>query len=846
MNGVIRFLSSAIRRAPVAVVALGLAMTAVLGAVIPQDEIAPTIESFAPDAPEYTALLEAQERFTATNRSLQVLVQSETGDVMTADAARAIAGAEARILSSPSSAYLADRPDGPIVTFLTPAIRAMEFLGIPLADADDATVAQMYQLALNQMAPEEIDQLGALLPSAVDNPRTDPVESGLMLVFLDTAGLESYEQLEELHRDLATAVESGNDGDVLLSAFSFELLFSDTTFRDEVQGLFLLAAVVIIGILAIVFWVRPASRTGVGGAVRRTAADVGLAMAGIGTAIVWMIGAGVLLGPRYLGLIGRSSELLQALPILLVGLGVDYSVHMTARYRDELGRGSTVAEAAGRATTTVGVALVLATLTTSIGFLTNVVNPVPALRDFGIMAAVGITSAFVIMLTIVPAARLLLDKHAERRGTLPTNRFAGQQRRWLMRGSAATAVLAERYRWWVLGATTLLAGVGIIGLTNLETEFSSAAFVPDDARILQTYDTLGEEYESGFGEITDVLIEGTVLTPEAHNALVAAISNLDDNPYVVQQRRGAEAVSPISVLADLQTDPDFMAGASNLGLQPDLTVVAGTDVQGLYLTALDFAPDAMRQVFSLSDSPAVRVAISTTAAEEFVRELEAQLTADFAAVSALEGVSAMVTNEHIVVTVVIDALNSSQTSSLAITLIAAMALLTVGFWFEYRRPMLGVITIAPVIVVVLWTYGMMAASGIPFGPVTATTAALAIGIGVPYTIHITHRYLEDRRRFDDTGSALRSTTGHTGGALVGSALTTIAGFAVLISSSLTPFQQFGIVTAYAIGFALLGSVIVLPSLLALWDRWHQRRNEAPVGSPSRVRAVRLSPRSAGR
>jgi predicted RND superfamily exporter protein len=482
----------------------------------------------------------------------------------------------------------------------------------------------------------------------------------------------------------------------------------------------------------------------------------------------------------------------------------------------------------------VGVALVLATLTTSIGFLTNVVNPVPALRDFGIMAAVGITSAFVIMLTVVPAARLLLDRRAERRGTLPTARLAGQQRRWLVRGSAATAVLAERHPGWVLGVTALLAGAGIYGLANLDTEFSSAAFVPDDAQILQTYDTLDRQYESGFGEITDVLIEGEVLTPQAHNALVESVANLAGNPYVVQQGGGPAALSPVSVLAGLMDQAGFAGDAFRMGLQPDLSVAAGADVEAIYASALDLAPEEMGQVFSADDPPAIRVAISTSAAEEFVRELDEALTVDFAAVAALDGVSALATNEHIVVTVVIDALNSSQTSSLAFTLLAAMALLTVGFWFECRRPMLGVITIAPVIVVVLWTYGMMAASGIPFGPVTATVAALAIGIGVPYTIHITHRYLEDRQRFDDPAAALRSTAGHTGGALVGSALTTIAGFAVLISSSLSPFQQFGIVTAYAIGFALLGSVIVLPSLLALWDRWHQRRNEATVESAYRM------------
>ncbi len=828
MTALIRFLSAAIRRAPIVVVAAGIAITATLASFIPRDEVAPTIESFAPDAPEYAALLDVQDRFASTSRSLQVLITSDRGDVMTADALRAIVSAEDRLRASSAAEYLAVRPAGPIVSYLTPAIRAMEFLGTPIDTADDATVRQMYQLALGQMTSEETEQVRALLPSSVDSPIGGPVDSGLMVVFLDTSSLGSYEELEEIHRSAAVAVEGDADGAVSLSAFSFELLFSDSTFRDEVPGLFLLATVVIMGILAIVFWVRPATRAGVGGAVRRTAADVALALTGIGMAIACMMGAGVLLGPRYLGLVGRSSELLQALPILLVGLGVDYAVHLTARYRGEIGTGKSVTGAAGRATATVGIALVLATLTTSIGFLTNVVNPVPALRDFGIMAAVGIATAFLIMLTFVPAVRLLLDRRAERRGTLPILGLAGQERRWITRGSAATAVLAERHPIIVLATTALLAGAGIFGLMNLDTEFSSAAFIPEDAPILKTYATLSDSYESGFGEMTDVLIEGDILTPEAHNALVAALAGLENDEHVVRQGDRAAALSPISVLAGLMETTEFAGDATELGLDPGLTVRADADVGAIYAAAAAQDPDGMAQVVSAGGPPAVRVAMSTTAGEDFARDLDAALTEDFAPVTALDGVTAVATNEHIVVTVVIDALNSSQISSLAITLIAAMVLLTAGFWFECRRPMLGVITIAPVIVVVLWTYGMMAASGIPFGPVTATTAALAIGIGVPYTIHITHRYLEDRQRFDDPAAALRSTAGHTGGALVGSALTTIAGFAVLISSSLTAFQQFGIVTAYAIGFSLLGALIVLPSLLVLWDRWHQRRGEEPV------------------
>ena len=62
-------------------------------------------------------------------------------------------------------------------------------------------------------------------------------------------------------------------------------------------------------------------------------------------------------------------------------------------------------------------------------------------------------------------------------------------------------------------------------------------------------------------------------------------------------------------------------------------------------------------------------------------------------------------------------------------------------------------------------------------PVTATISALGIGIGIPYMIHVTHRYLEERVQQENEDVAIEQTLTYTGGALAGSALTTMAGFA---------------------------------------------------------------------
>ena len=75
---------------------------------------------------------------------------------------------------------------------------------------------------------------------------------------------------------------------------------------------------------------------------------------------------------------------------------------------------------------------------------------------------------------------------------------------------------------------------------------------------------------------------------------------------------------------------------------------------------------------------------------------------------------------------------------------------------------------------------------------------------------------------------MEQTLTHTGGALAGSALTTIAGFGILVISTTIPFRQFGFVTAYTILLALLAAVLFLPSYLYLWDGWHRRRGHEVI------------------
>ncbi len=857
MKTLVHLLSRTVRRHPILVLIGALALTVFFGVMTSQQQQASGNEGFSPDSEEFLAAQAIADEFDSSAIApVQVVFTAGGGDVITAEAYRTYVAVREQIEQSRASELFTDQPGGDVVGYLDLAVQGLQRAGIEPAEATDEDVKAAY-LARYDSLPEAFQEQVELTLSERSTDLSVPsTGAGLMIVLLDTSVLDDDPdgvELQAIEVDMADAIATvGADGPVTARPFSFALLFADTSeFEAEIGRLFGTAFLIILLILGFVFWIHPRGRLTRRGALRRGAADVALALGVIVMSIVWMNGVGVLLGPGYLGIIGKFSELLQIIPILLIGLGVDYAIHLTARYREELGSGASVDGAVGRATSTVGVALVLATVTTAVGFLTNIVSPVTAVFDFGILAAVGIASAFVLMLTFVPAVRILLDRRAERAGRLPREAMGHSSERLLPKLMGRSAMLADKIPVVMLVLAFAAAGLGGYGLSRLDTTFSFTDFVPADSPLLPTFEALTDDFGGGLGETTNVLLTGDdVVSVEVHNTLIDVWEGLEGTPNVLSFDGRPDLESPATVVGGMAISPvnggdpalfhpAFAPIATEFGVGPDLRIPEGTDVEALYAAAAEINPDGMQRVLTQTDEGdyLVNVAIATQAGESGASQLSEDLRAAFAPLAAIEGISAVPTNENIISRGVVEALQSSQASSLAITLAAAMALLVLTFWIESRRPLLGVITILPVAMVVLWVFGMMSATGITFNPVTAMIAAIAIGIGVPYTIHITHRYQEDRVQEASVGDAIRSTMTHTGGALAGSAFTTIAGFGILVTSTLKPFQQLGLVTAYAIAGALLAAVLVLPSMLVLWDRWHRRRGDQPIDADALAAAL---------
>jgi uncharacterized protein len=831
MRRLFEALSTAVLRRPVVVVVVTLVVSGVLGYLNGQMV---SDDGVAVDNELSEALDVLGDEFGERQSVLQIVVESAGGgDVRTADALQLSLDIQAAIRDDERTAgtLIEGGQQPPIASFVGGAEQAVEQAGLDPAGLSDEEVLELQAQALEQLPP----QIGGLFEGLLADD--DPPSAGLILVFQDTDGLDEDGVLAQ-QQDLVEVVASvDTPGSLTVEPFSFGLLLGTSDIGPEIGRLFGTALLIILLVLAVVFWLRPEAgqRLRIG---RRTAADVALTLGVIVLAVVWMQGLGVLLGPGYLELIGAFSPQTQIVPILIVGLGVDFAIHLLARYRAEAGRSGDVDGSIRTSFRTVGLTLLLCTAATAIGFLTNLANPVDFLATLGVLAAAGIAAAFVLTLTFLPAIRVLLDRRAVRKGILPQQALGSQRESTLPRVVGRTAWLAERAPVPTLLVAVLLVVAGGYGFTQLDSEFELTDFVPQDDPRLDTFETIRASFGGGFEESTEVLLRGDLATPEAHDAHIAAIDRAADIDGVETLGDQPDGTTLASVLGQAFGDEALAGQLAQAGVQEDLTVADDTDVPVLYQLLLDEVAGADEVLTEADGGWLGRASFRTSAGQDGAAALATDLEEAFAPVEDA-GVEATPTSQEILQARIGEDIEDSQLLSLAIALGAAMLLLVVHYAVAVRRPLVGVLTGLPVGLVLSLTFGTMALTGIPLNPVTATLAALSIGIGVPFTIHVTSRFLEERERGpladDDGGPAatpIRRTLTQTGGALAGSALTTAIGFGVLITSTLVPFEQLGYVIVYAIAYSLIASVLVLPSLLTLWDARDRRRHGAPSTDPS--------------
>ena len=132
-----------------------------------------------------------------------------------------------------------------------------------------------------------------------------------------------------------------------------------------------------------------------------------------------------------------------------------------------------------------------------------------------------------------------------------------------------------------------------------------------------------------------------------------------------------------------------------------------------------------------------------------------------------------------------------------------------------RPLMLATITTAPIFLMIVWLYAIVGIAGYGLNMVTVSIAAISLGVGIDYVIHIIERFREEKEKGMSTMKSIEAVGGASGIALFGSAMSDITGFAIINQSEMGFFSTFGLFCAIMIGLSLIASLVLAPAALGL-------------------------------
>ena len=786
---------------PYVTISVLMAVTVVLGAGAIWRAQPPETKATLPQNSEVAhALAEIGELFGESGEA-NVVTLVFRGDALTPEGLTQMDDLLATMTSEPSVAPLLI-PGNP-VTAPSDLIKLM-------LQVDDFEAVTQTDIDSIQGGPPEI--VGAL--AAMTGNDTDGTPVAVAVIRLQNTNDEQIENAERKISELAAT----DQGPLLVSSVS-SVIIEDEYKQATETGMLPLVGVAFILIAALTFLFL------------RTISDLLLTIGGLFISVIWIVGTEGWLGPKALDIIGPPNSLTTMVPIIVLGLTVDYSIQIVSHYREQRNAENIVVEAVRTGWNNVSVPLTLAAVTTTVSLFVNLFSPIGIVSDFGVVAGLGVTMSLIVMLTLIPASRTIIDQKREARDTLQparpiSNALPGVQRTAELLGRQLTRKPTP----YIAAVMVIVIGLGFT-TTRLESEFSIRDILPRGGTLLRDLETL-DAAVGGSTEMVTVLVKAEATETRTLlnlGDLTAAFKDHELRPRAVA---GPIQASYETYLRDWTNDSGQPGDKYDPELA-DLFSEASSDVK------LDAA--LMQKILNQLEAKEPGVAHLLVNNPEGVDAILFQFpiySNDPAQTRALqEEIKALwrgeddelaATSESIISITVTDSITDRQTEAISSTILAALTVLAVFFWITVRKPALALIAVSPIVLVLISVLGTMALLGIPYTIITAIITALSIGIGVDYTIHMIHRYREEYSHARDPEKAAVQTLSTTGSALLGSALTTALGLGVLVASPLTASQQFGFTAAITIAYSLVISVLVVPPAMTVWGAYQNMRLRSKV------------------
>jgi hypothetical protein len=508
-------------------------------------------------------------------------------------------------------------------------------------------------------------------------------------------------------------------------------------------------------------------------------------------AIVWALGVTAFV-------FGEITLLVIATPALILVISTADTIHLASAYVAELRLGLSPDEAVRKVFRQVGGACVLTSVTTFIGFLSMMVVPVITLRHMALACAVGVASAMLLALTIVPMALTVLKP--------PPVVDLGRSLlgRWIAMGVEACARCSLTCPRVVIAVHVIIMVIAAVAASRLEHDADIPGRFARRHPLRQSIDFFNDQL---FGTSTvELMIQSSpdqLLSPETLAGLAELEKRLTELP---------EVRDVISIVALFRTVDRLIDLGTPSGLPEDTATAVGC-----VKLAEQVSRGAVRGLISPDDG-LMRVAVQLTPTR-VTRVLEHGERMRAIARDCLpSGVSVELSGFYPVVGEAVRETFKSQAQGFVLCFVCVMTVITVGL----RSLRLGLLAVLPNLFPLVLLGGAL---GLSFDVVDSDFLGIAIvsfGLAVDDTIHFLHRYDIESAVATNRKVALKKTFNYTGGAIVRTTLVLGVGLVPFALSGYLSVWLLGTYLVFVLACALLGDLLLLPALILLFDANRRR------------------------
>ena len=791
---------------PKTVIALFLVLTAVFaGGMTAVETQTDATEGFSEDLPE-------QEALDAINREFEDPFEADAESTQLIHDGTNVLSREELLTNLRLLERIESREDLRMESATGPATLVAQSLD-PTAETP-AEQRRAVESATDAEIRRVVRQLGenrrfAAVVSDDFNPNDASASTTVTVVIHDVP--QGFDDLQSIQTDIRTLAD---DEPADIRVFGSGIINAETgsIISDSLLIVMPIVVVLLLGFLAVAY---------------RDPIDLALGLFALLMTLIWTFG--------FLGFSGIPFDQQQvAVPVLLLAVGVDFGIHFINRYREETVKGYDAVPAMRIAANQLAIAFVIVTVTAVFGFGANVISDLEPIRNLGLVSAVGIVFTFLIFGLFLPAAKLELDRLREKYGVpeFGSTPIASEESAL---GRLLSVSVTAGQRAPALFVVVLLLSAGGLGVygAGVDTTFEQEDFLPPEEEpgyvdyipepfapgeytVTNTLNLLEENFAASQDASITIFVEGSL---EEDHALEALAEPNDDPPGTLAVGEGgqAETTSIVTVIqAHARSDEEFAALVARN--DRDGNGIPDRNLDRIYAELFD-SPAGPRAAQYLTDDRRGAQIEYTVESDATQREI----AADGAEQADRFRYTATATGQIIIFDAISGIIFESAIQGLLLAVVLTGVFLVITYGILEGMPLLGIVNVFPITVAVASLVGTMRLLGLPLNALTATILSIAIGIGIAYSVHITARFIDEYKEHGDVSAALQTTLTGTGGALMGSMLTTALGTGALALAITPVLGNFGLLIALSVIYSFVISVIALPPALFLWDRYQTGR-----------------------